>query len=229
MCRNTSSQLERLTATTECPALVAAHGALITKLEEADAHAAIQSLPIQGRTKDRNEVFAKTWNAAFVVAGLVRSYASANRLHDLAAKVRVKRYSFDRGRIRRRIELAQQIHDAAAGVLPQLAGYRVTAETLADLQTKIDAADALFTAIRSAIANRKLATGSLEEALRQAHDLLRDEIDPLVESLRDENPAAYALYRTARMIIHLPGTPAEPPAAASEPSPQAPAVPALAA
>ena len=229
MCRNTSSQLERLTATSECPALVAAHGALITKLDNADAHAAIQRLPIKGRTKDRDAVFTKAWDAAFIVAGLVQAYASANRLHDLVAKVRVKRYFFNRGRIRRRVELAQQIHDAAAGVLPQLASYRINPDTLADLQAKIDEANTLSTVIRSAIVNRKLATESLEEALQQAHDLLKNEIDPLVKSLRDENPAAYALYRSARMIIHLPGAKAEPPATGPQPLQQAPAAPAIAA
>ena len=229
MGRSASTQLEKLIATTDCPALVAAHGALVTKLADADTHAAIQRLPLQGRTKDRNEVFTKTWNAAFIVAGLVRAYALANGLHDLAAKVRVKRYFFDRGRIRRRIELAQQIHDAAASVLPQLADYRVTAALLTDLQTKIDDANALFTTIRAAIANRKLATGSLEAALQSAYDLLKNEIDPLVESLREENPAGYQLYRSARMIIDRPGATAEQPTAQPQPTSPAPTAPALAA
>jgi hypothetical protein len=226
MCEDSSSALEEIMATPGCPAaLAAAAGALKTTINEANAQAVLQAVPIKGRTKDRKAVFERSAKAALLVAGLVLAYANAKELHELAAKVRLKPYRFTHGRARRRIELAQQVHDAAVSVLPQLAPYNVDAATLVDLQTAIDDAKALLTAIRGAIAQRKLATENLEARLDAAHGLLKNEIDALVEATRDANPDAYKLYRSARMIVDLPGRPGEPaqpqPAADPAASPQA--------
>jgi hypothetical protein len=94
------------------------------------------------------------------------------------------------------------VHNAAQGVLASLSDYGVTAATLTDLQTKIDAAEAQVSASRDAIVARKVATGQLAGALAGFHAFLRKELDPLVESLRESHPTEHAAYRAARITIN---------------------------
>ena len=204
-----STSLETITATNALPALVAKRAALKTKIEEINTHAAIQALPTKGKTKDRNKVFAAAVDATLVVAGLVLSYATASALADLAAKVQLKPAQLNKGRLIRRVQLMQQVYDAAEPLVAKLVDYGVTAATLTDLQTKIAAGDALISSPRTTIMARKVATENLGRAFEELGSLLDHELDPLVLSLREADPAGYALYQAARIVIDRPGTPAK--------------------
>jgi hypothetical protein len=135
------------------------------------------------------------------VAATVASYAASHQLGDLGAKVRLAPSALRRLRPMAKVIFAQQVHDAAQAVIAPLADYNVTAEVLTSLQAKIDAADAQVSATRNAIIARKVATGKLKEAVKDFATLLRNELDPLVESLRDSQPTAHATYRAARLTI----------------------------
>jgi len=121
--------------------------------------------------------------------------------------VNLHRYEFETGRFLRRMQLMQQVHDAAKDVLAQLTDYGVTAAILTDLQTKIDAANALLPVRRATVITRRVATAKLAGAFRKMHTLIAKELDPLVEPLRLTDPDNYALYQAARLTINLPGTP----------------------
>lgn len=220
-----STTLEIITATSGLPVLQARHAALKTKLVEIKAQAAVQALPLTGKTIDRDRVFTEVSDAAIAIAGLVWSYAKANQLEDLASTVRLNPSRFNQGRLAHRVQLAQQIQTAATGVLPQLADYNVTAAMLTELQTGIDAASALLSATRTSIVTRKLATEKLGILIGELVALLENEIDPLVGSLRRTKPDVYRRYTAARAVIDRPGSsttvtpieaPAMPPPATTE-------------
>lgn len=166
--------------------------------------------------------------ATLAVAGIALSYAHDNNLPDLAAEVRVTAGDFRRNRLQHRVRLAQQIHAAVTPFVPQLAADGVTAETLDDLQDKIDAAAAALPATRGSAADKKAATAQLRETIREIRLLLKDGIDPLVRPLRQTNPDFYERYRARRTIINRaggrPGSLPPPDAAAATPA-AAPATP----
>jgi hypothetical protein len=226
--QSVSTALETITATNVPAALTAAHVALNTTLGNIRNHAATQALPITGKTRDRDAVFAAAADATLVIAGLVLSYAKNQKLGDLAAKVDLTASQLARGRFDTRVQLMQQVHDAAAGVVGQLADFEVTAATLTDLQTKIDAASALLTSPRSTIVARRVATQNLAEGFGQLEDLLH-QIDPLIKARCLTDPDSYKLDQAARVVIDRPGAPSQPeptPAPASSAPPvNAPAAP----
>lgn len=202
--------LNGIVAANPQPALVAKYEALKAKIAEIETQAAIQALPITGKTVDRNQAFARAIDATLVVAGMVRSYARAQKLGDLEAKVRLSRTSFVGARVAHRVPLMQQVHEAAESVLPQLADVGVTAETLAGLKAKIDAADTVKTLQRSTIVERRVATKALVGLFRELVELLEIDLDPQMNALREAHPAAWDTYRAAREVINQPGVPAEP-------------------
>ena len=209
MGQSVSKLLGTITATNELLALQAKRVALNTHLADITTFAADQALPITGQTRDRSRVFSTAIDATLAVAGPVASYAQAQELGELAAKVNLHRSAFDRGRITRRVQLMQQVHDAAAEVLAQLVDCGVTAAMLTDLQNKIDAANALVPVRRATVITRRVATAKLAGSFRKMHALIAKELDPLVEPLRLTDPDNYALYQAARLTINLPGTPAK--------------------
>jgi len=197
-----SNVLETFTATGVPVVLATKHAALKTSMNAITAAAAAQGEPTVGKTEDRVSVFDDMTTATRSVGSAVGSYAGSHKLGDLLAKVRIAPSALRRLRATEKIRFAQQVHDAAEGVLMALADYGMTAAVLADLQTKIDAANANLSASRDAIVTRKVATAGLKGAIGEFDALLRHELDPLVESLRDSHPTEHAAYRAARITIN---------------------------
>jgi hypothetical protein len=206
-----SNSLETFPATGVPPALAVKHASLKAMMDNIHALALQQVVPLAGVRVDRDRVFEVVGDAAEVVGGAVLSYANAHRLGDLTARVRFALDRLRRARIFHRVQVAQQIHDAAHGVVDQLVDYSVTAATLTDLQTKVTAAMALLDATRTAVVSRTVATQGLARAFDAFEALLKDELDPLINSLKRTIPEAHARYRSARRIVDVPGSPgAEP-------------------
>ncbi len=206
MGQNVSVALETITATHALPALVAASVALKTYLTNIKFYAALQAVPTTGHTEDRGRVFSGAITTTLMVAGPVRSYAKTNKLGDLGAKVAHTISDIRQTRISQRVLLLQQVHDAAASVLPHLADYGVTAEMLAEQQTQIDAASGCLTTPRARIMSRRVATERLGEVIQKMRNLLADEVDPLMVRLQATDPDGYAMYQAARLTINRPGS-----------------------
>lgn len=140
-----------------------------------------------------------------VIAGALRSYAATNRRPELLEQASVARRHFGQLRRGQRMQLAQQVLDAAQPLAAELAGYGVTAAMLAELEAKIAAGDAVVLSPRRASARRKAATRALQSNFSAAFTLLREEIDPLIETLRLSDPVVYEAYRDARSVFERAG------------------------
>ena len=118
--------LNGIVETHPVPALVAKYDALKAKIAEIETQAAIQALPVTGKTVDRDQAFTDAIDATLLVADLVRSHARAKKLGDLEATVRLSRSRFAATRVANRVPLMRQVYDAAENVLLDLAGVGVT-------------------------------------------------------------------------------------------------------
>ena len=100
-----------------------------------------------------------------------------------------------------------------------LADYGVTAAKLLAFKKKIDGFEALQTKPRQNISNRSAATRRLPELLRQADEVLRRRLDPLVVQFKLSAPEFYEAYQTASSIVDIPGGREEESAVAPQPPP----------
>lgn len=204
------------------PALAAKVTLLSGYIAEILQLANTQALPTSGSIADRDKLLADTAHAVQVIAGAVLSYADENQMGELAARVRVRASDFN-GRKEKQLQLATQVHDAAADVVGELADYGVTAAALAALQTQIAGASAALSRPRGTMAARKAATQQMPAVFRKADALLENQIDPLLLPLRKTHPEFYAKYKAARIIIDRRGGHDE---AEPEAGPTAPGAPA---
>lgn len=139
--------------------------------------------------------------AALEVAGAVFAYGSDIGSAELQAKVD---YSLSDLRQARDTDVAtpcQGIHDTANSHLAALADYSVDANTLADLQAKINAYGAMVAKPRSARSKKSAARTSLNTEFAEADKVLNDKLDRLMAKFRSSQPVFYSAYRTAREIV----------------------------
>ena len=205
MARALTKTLADIVATNPAPALVATADALKAKLTEIAAQADIPALPTPGKTFDRDKVFAVAIAATLVAANLVRGYARTEGLGDLEAKVRINPSSFANLRVGHRVPLMRRVYDTALATLPQLGTIGVTAESLAALKAKIDAADAVQPEPRLSVAARCVATRTLKVLFGELVSLLENELDPQMDALSETDPASWEAYRAVRDVIDQPG------------------------
>ena len=210
-----------LAGITKLPAKLAAFKALVAGITKL---AATQAQPTVGAVGTRDEQLALLADEALAIAGGVQSYADENKLHELAAKVRLTPTHFRSGRKEDRVRLAQQVHDATSSVVTELGDYGVTDRKLANLQALITLTLEALSRPRSTAAEKKAATARLPAAFKEADALLENQIDPLLRPLERAQPEFYARYKAARIIIDRRGghdngdsTPPIPTPAASTP------------
>lgn len=227
MARAVRAVCQGSTATAGIKAFPAAFAAFNARLDSIEAHARRQAAPLRPKLDERRQQETEMIDAALVIAAAVSTYADQAGLKPLAAQVRVTTGDFNRARPPLRVRLAQQICDAVRPLTAQLADHGVSAVALDALQEKIDAAQSALPVPRQFTAEKKASTAEIVTQMKGLHAILRNQLDPLMLTLRKPNPAFYNEYRAARQILNLPGvrvratTPADAPAASSIATPAA--------
>jgi hypothetical protein len=170
------------------------------------ALAGIQGQVTRGQTAVRDQMLEAFTDKTLEIAGIVGTYAHAAGLPELSALVDVTRGDINATRLVQRPLLAQRVHDAAAGVLSQLAGFGLTAETLTAFQQQIEAMRANANLPRQKIADRTAVTKEMAAAFRKVDGILVEQIDRLLLPLEKTDPGFHARYQAARRIIGQTGS-----------------------
>lgn len=95
---------------------------------------------------------------------------------------------------------ANSIYELAASRATDLQARGVTAEKLTALKAKIETYDQTLSARESSVSERMGASQSLVDLFKEADSLLDEEVDGLMEHVRDDYPQFYNEYFAARMI-----------------------------
>ena len=106
-------------------------------------------------------------------------------------------------------ELANFAHSIVAqtsGRKTELATLQVSDTNMTELNEALDDFEKSKSAPRAAIANRMAQTESLAEQIREANDILRNQLDRMVNLFRRSHPDFVAAYRGARVIVDRPAT-----------------------
>lgn len=178
---------------------------LMSHIDNIRAHAHVQALPTHGAIRERDQAVEAAIELTLAVAGALRSYAETHQLPELAALAAVTRRTFSLLRKGQRMRVAQRVLDAARPLAAALADYGVTAALLDEFDAKIAAGNAIVGTPRTVAAKRKAATRELAGEFAAAGRLLRNGIDPMIETLRVSDPVAYARYHDARSVFDRPG------------------------
>jgi hypothetical protein len=188
-------------------------------LDDIDAKASERDIAGAGTYTARDAASESLIDILLAVgAGLV-SYAGKKKLADVKEIATLKPSKLERlPDVELKVK-AKAIYDLAAQYATDLAAYNVSAEKIAALQSAITAFVKASEAIASGASGTSGAVKSLKDLFLETDDLIKDQFDNFVKTLKTTQPQLFTEYLTARHIHDLGGsqkeTPAPVPAAAT--------------
>lgn len=156
---------------------------------------------------EAKEVVRKSLTAvAVAVAGAIRAFASDREDAELKKKAKVSKSSLA---VKSDIELSNQIGfilSLANEHKANLIDYGVSDADLRLLTGKKQAFDSSKSAVKTGIARGIGARKSRAQLISEARALIKDKIDGVIETLKDDSPEFYTSYHSARVIYDRPAT-----------------------
>ena len=101
--------------------------------------------------------------------------------------------------------VATEIKAQTVSRVAELATLHVTAENLTELDEAMADFNEAKSAPRAATANRVAQTEALSQLIREASDVLLNELDRMVNLFRRSHPEFVAAYRAARVVVDRTG------------------------
>lgn len=196
--------LATATETNAIPGFPAKHTAFGKKVDVIVELITDQAAKSAGKVAERDRLFGEMKTTVLGLAGVLRSHADEHHLSELLVTALVNPSDFT-GRFEEQVRLAQKIVDAAKPVLAELAPHGITAETLTNAQTAINAARDAQPGPRGAIAARKAATEQLAVAFREVDRFVEMQLEPLLWPLKETHPQFYANYLATRQLVNRRG------------------------
>lgn len=156
---------------------------------------------LTGIAVDKTNFRETLCQTAAKIAGYIYAYASANNNNTLKNEMNLPVTKIRRARDEELAPRCQNIHDRGVELLTELADFGVTAPILANLQTAITNYAAEIPKPRTALSGRKTVTANLAAIFRENDDILKNQMDKLIEIFREDNPDFVQTYESNRIII----------------------------
>ena len=171
---------------------------LDAKIVEIDTAAQQHQTP-NGATADKADARDALEDVMFLACEALSVVAHSAGDNDLAALTRVTRTTLDRMG-------EEELSNRAAAVLAQANTHKTELATLQVTQANIDELNEALTEFNAAkvgprAAARAALTESLPKLVREAIDILRNKVDPMVNLFSRSNPDFVTGYERARAIV----------------------------
>ncbi len=201
MYRSTVELLEKNTAKTGAlPAFEASFGkfdSLVDQIGEKDKERMTKT---PGKANARDETEDALVLGTLIVSSALTAYASSTGNAQLKGAVKVSESQLRYVRTNEQLNLAKMVVDLATANLAALGPFGVTQAMLDDLKSRIAAYDAATKQVSSGMAERVGARTAVSDLFNQADQILKDEVDRMMQFFRVSAPEFYNDFRAARVI-----------------------------
>ncbi len=217
MYRSTVELLEsNATKTTAVPAFATSLGkfdGLVDQIGEKDKERMTKT---SGKGNARDEAEDSLVLGTLIVSSALTAFASSTGNAQLKGTVKISESHLRYVRTNEQINIAKMVLDLATANAAALAPFGVAQSMLDDLKARIAAYDAAAKQVTSGMAERVGARTAVSDLFIQADQVLKDELDPMMQFFRVSAPEFYNDYRASRVIKdigvrHKTGQPPAPP------------------
>ena len=163
-----------------------------------------KGVTLTGITADKTISKQPLCQLAANIAGVISAYASANHNETLKQEMNLPVTTLMRTCDEALAPRCQNVHDKAAANRAALNDYGIKPEQLTDLQPAIDNYSAETMKPRTAVSNRKTATANLAALFKETDDILKNQMDKLIELHRADHPDFVNTYFETRIIVDPP-------------------------
>lgn len=201
MCNTLLALLEPKTELlTGMPALFEVRERLKEMLARLENLAMQQASVSKGKTDVKQELQEKMIAQAFKLCNAIRAYGAKAGATELLARIPSNETSIKRQRDLDQITTCRTILRDAEALNGQLTSYKCGPEVLQGFGEVITSYETAISERDSSVAHRGSATMSIEEHFSAIDKLLEYEMDPIIEVLRDEDPALHKAWFAARYV-----------------------------
>jgi hypothetical protein len=153
-----------------------------------------------GKVAAKDEAEDALVTATMIVASAVAAFARSKGDIQLKEKAHVSEGYLRHARSNEQINIAKLTYDLAKSNEEGLAAFAITPTMLEDLKSRIAAYDAALKDVASGVAERMGARTAVSELFIQVDEVLKEEIDPMMQLFRVTDPEFYNQYRAVRVI-----------------------------
>jgi hypothetical protein len=171
------------------------------KIGAIDTAAQKQETPVSGATGDKAATRDDLEDVLFLTCEALGVLAHTTGDHDLQALVNVSPSTLDSLGDEELANRASNVLARANARKTELATMQVTQANIDELDQALQDFQAAKAKPRTAVVERSVQTQSLSSLLREAGNILRDQIDRLVNLFRRTHPEFVAGYRSARVVV----------------------------
>lgn len=162
----------------------------------------IQEKTTKGKTEDKQDMKEALSDEAYTLAAAVQAYAATINDNNLYELVHYSRSTLLGMEDERLPQVCTLILTTANEHATALVDFGVDAAQLTDFDTAIVEWDTESTEPRTAISERVAATGELPVLFAAADEILKKQLDKLMEKFRKLDPPFYNTYKSARKIVN---------------------------
>ncbi len=171
------------------------------KIAAIDAAAQKQETPVSGAVGDKAAARDELEDVLFLTCEALGVLAHTTGDHELEALVDLTPHALDKMGDEGLSNRATTVIARANTKKTELATMQVTQANLDELQEALQTYQSAKAKPRTAVVERMVQTETLPTLVREAGNILRDQIDKLVNLFRRSNPEFVAAYRSARVVI----------------------------
>lgn len=183
--------------------------AFANKVEAIEDMGQLEAQVISGVTINKADLKKTLSQTASTNAAALFAFATAENDVVLKEKARYSYSDIFRLKDEELTLVVQNIIDQVNANVASLAGYGITAATVADFQDLIDDYNSNAPTPRNAISLRKSYKVQLQTLFKEADSILKDQMDKLALQLKTANPGFYIAYTNNRVIIDAGSSPTQ--------------------
>jgi hypothetical protein len=174
---------------------------LKSTLDEIEATHQLTSVELTGQSDEKETVQEKLIQLILTMASALMAMADRTSNNVLAAKVNFSESAVRGQRDQQQTVTGREIADLTEENLEGLISSGITADHVTALREQTELLEAHLPANRISVSERKAANARLKTLFKRADKLLKNRLDRMMVRYETEDPAFYAAYQNARMIL----------------------------
>jgi hypothetical protein len=182
------------------PALANAFGrfeGLLSQIRDKDKE---RSSKTPGKVAAKDEAEDALVMATIIVSSALAAFARVKGNAQLREAAHVTESTLRTVRMNEQLNIARVTYDLAKANAMELVGFGVSQTMLDDLKSRIAAYELAMKDVSSGMAERTGAKTAVSELFVQAYDVLKQELDPLMQIFRVTDPEFFNDFRAARVV-----------------------------
>jgi hypothetical protein len=185
-------------------AVIPAFAGSLAKMESILTQIGDKDKERMGKTTGKHAVMDEAedalMTATIIVASALSAFARSVGNTQLKERVHISETYLRHARSNEQINIAKITYDLAKANEQGLAAFGVDSTMLDDLMSRVSSFEAAVKQWSSGVAERVGARTAVGELFVQADEVLKEDLDPIMQVFRVKDPEFYNDYRAARVI-----------------------------